>query len=99
PQDADTGGGEGATFTGTPAQLRAVLSEEDAELAERTWGVTEEGNFEGATVLSLAASPEDGATRARLARVRAELLEARAARPQPALDDKALASWNGMALA
>ena len=28
-----------------------------------------------------------------------QLLEARAARPQPALDDKALASWNGMALA
>ena len=27
------------------------------------------------------------------------LLEARSARPQPALDDKALASWNGMALA
>ena len=34
-----------------------------------------------------------------LARIRAQLLEARAARPQPALDDKALASWNGMALA
>ena len=98
-QDADTDGVEGATFTWTPAQLRAVLSPEDAELAEKTWGVTEEGNFEGATVLSLVAAPEDDAERERLARVRAALLEARAARPQPALDDKALASWNGMALA
>ena len=98
-QDADTDGVEGATFTWTPAQLRAVLADEDAELAERTWGVTEEGNFEGATVLSLVAAPEDDEGRARLARVRAQLLEARAARPQPALDDKALASWNGMALA
>ena len=98
-QDADTDGVEGATFTWTPAQLRAVLSPEDAALAERTWGVTEEGNFEGATVLSLVAPPEDDDERARLARVRATLLEARAARPQPALDDKALASWNGMALA
>ena len=61
--------------------------------------MTEEGNFEGATVLSLVAAPEERDGRARLARVRAQLLEARAARPQPALDDKALASWNGMALA
>jgi uncharacterized protein YyaL (SSP411 family) len=98
-QDADTDGVEGATFTWTPEQLRAVLSPEDAELAERTWGVTPDGNFEGATVLSLVAPPEDDAGRAALARVRAQLLEARASRPQPALDDKALASWNGMALA
>ena len=58
-QDADTDGVEGATFTWTPAQLRAELSPEDAELAEKTWGVTEEGNFEGATVLSLVAPPEE----------------------------------------
>ena len=50
-------------------------------------------------MLSLVAAPEDDDERARLARIRAQLLEARAARPQPALDDKALASWNGMALA
>jgi uncharacterized protein len=98
-QDADTDGVEGGTFTWTPAQLRALLSREDAELAERVWGVTEEGNFEGATVLSLIAPPDDAAERDRLAGIRATLLEARAARPQPARDDKALASWNGMALA
>ena len=98
-QDADTDGVEGATFTWTPAQLRAVLAEDDAELAEKVWGVTAEGNFEGATVLSVVAAPEDDEERARLERVRAQLLAARAGRPQPALDDKALASWNGMALA
>jgi uncharacterized protein YyaL (SSP411 family) len=98
-QDADTDGVEGATFTWTPEQLRAVLTADDAELAERTWGVTAEGNFEGATVLSLVAAPEDAGDRAALERIRAQLLEARASRPQPALDDKALASWNGMALA
>ena len=81
-QDADTDGVEGATFTWTPAQLRAVLSPEDAELAETTWGVTEEGNFEGATVLSLVAAPEDDA-RARAARARARAA-ARGARRPPA---------------
>ena len=35
----------------------------------------------------------------RLPELRRRMLEARALRPQPALDDKALASWNGMALA
>ena len=35
----------------------------------------------------------------RLPELRRRMLEARARRPQPALDDKALASWNGMALA
>ena len=98
-QDADTDGVEGLTFTWTPEQLRAVLSEEDAALAERTWGVTPDGNFEGATVLSLVTPPENDDERARLALIRGQLLEARSARPQPALDDKALASWNGMALA
>ena len=98
-QDADTDGVEGATFTWTPAQMRAVLAPEDAELAERVWGVTEAGNFEGATVLSRVAPPEDDAERAQLERIRVQLLGARAERPQPALDDKALASWNGMALA
>jgi uncharacterized protein YyaL (SSP411 family) len=98
-QDADTDGVEGATFTWTPAQLRALLAPADAELAERVWGVTAEGNFEGATVLSVIAPPENEAERERLAVICATLLEARAARPQPALDDKALASWNGMALA
>ena len=81
-QDADTDGVEGATFTWTPAQLRAVLSAEDAELAEKTWGVTEEGNFEGATVLSLVAPPEDDAG-ARAARARARAA-ARGARRPPA---------------
>jgi hypothetical protein len=56
--------------------------------------VTEGGNFEGASILYVsdpsAEVPE---------RVRAKLLEARMRRPQPLRDDKALAGWNGLALA
>ena len=81
-QDADTDGIEGATFTWTPAQLRELLSPGDAELAARVWGVTEEGNFEGATVLSLIASPENEAERAQLAEIRPDA--ARGARGTPA---------------
>ena len=99
-QDADTDGVEGVDLHLDARSSCAPCSpSEDAALAERTWGVTPDGNFEGATVLSLVAPPEDDDERARLARIRGQLLEARSARPQPALDDKALASWNGMALA
>src|SRR5690606_34180886 len=55
--DSDDGTGrhaEGAYYVWTPAQLREVLGEADAELAARYFGVTEEGTFEeGASVLQL----------------------------------------------
>ena len=93
-QDADTAGEEGTTYTWTPREIRAVLGPEDADAAIRRYGVTDEGNFEGRTVLHLAdpgARVSDDSRRA--------LLAARAQREQPLRDDKALAAWNGLALA
>ena len=97
-QDADTDGIEGLTFTWTPAQLRKVLDEGEAALFERIYGVTQAGNFEGTNVLSLVEQPTADEEQS-LIPLRARLLEARSLRPQPARDDKAIASWNGMALA
>ena len=97
-QDADTDGVEGLTFTWTPEQLREVLEPHEAALVERVYGVTQAGNFEGASILSLVETPTDE-EEARLVDMRARLLAARAERPQPQRDDKALAAWNGMALA
>jgi uncharacterized protein YyaL (SSP411 family) len=101
--DADTDGVEGSTYTWTPAQLRETLGG-DAALVEAVYGVEAGGNFEGATVLSLVLAPEAAAERTgipadRLDALRTRLLEVRGERPQPGRDDKALASWNGMALA
>ena len=73
--------------------------------SRRSTASREEGNFEGATVLSRVIDAGRGeralgrARRAAARRCAARMLEARALRPQPGLDDKALASWNGMALA
>ena len=51
-------------------------------------------------MLSLVAAPEDeDGARPPRARARASCSRRAPRRPQPALDDKALASWNGMALA
>ncbi|NIN31188.1 MAG: DUF255 domain-containing protein, partial [Hydrogenophaga sp.] len=51
--DADSEGEEGAFFLWTPAQLRAVLGEQDAALAMALYGVSENGNFEGRSILHL----------------------------------------------
>ncbi|MEA1051186.1 thioredoxin domain-containing protein [Lamprobacter modestohalophilus] len=49
--DANSDGDEGRFFLWTPAELRAALPAEDAELAIRFHGVTETGNFEGRNIL------------------------------------------------
>jgi uncharacterized protein len=99
--DADTDGVEGLTYVWTPQQLRDVLGEEDARFAGDLFGVTQEGNFEhGATVLTLARDADDAAAdvKQRWAAIRRKLSKARKERPQPAVDDKVVAAWNGLAI-
>ncbi|MCX4660436.1 thioredoxin domain-containing protein [Streptomyces uncialis] len=90
---------EGAYYVWTPAELREVLGEQDAELAATYYGVTEEGTFEeGASVLQLPVT-ETVVDAERVASVRERLLDARSRRPAPARDDKVVAAWNGLAIA
>ncbi|MFF8671031.1 thioredoxin domain-containing protein [Streptomyces sp. NPDC015242] len=100
--DSDDGTGkhvEGAYYVWTPAQLREVLGEQDAELAARYFGVTEEGTFEhGQSVLQLPL--QDGLFDAeKITSIRERLLAARSRRPVPGRDDKVVAAWNGLAIA
>ncbi|MFF7866992.1 thioredoxin domain-containing protein [Streptomyces qaidamensis] len=100
--DSDDGTGkhvEGAYYVWTPEQLREVLGEQDADLAARHFGVTEEGTFEeGASVLQLPV--RDALSDAeKVASVRERLLAARSERPAPGRDDKVVAAWNGLAIA
>jgi uncharacterized protein YyaL (SSP411 family) len=100
--DSDDGAGghkEGAYYVWTPARLREVLGEEDARAAAAYFGVTEEGTFEeGASVLQL---PDTGTPldAGRVESLRSRLLAAREERPRPGRDDKAVAAWNGLAIA
>ncbi len=94
--DADADGVEGLTYAWTPAQLREVLGADDGSFAAELLVVTERGTFEhGSSTLQLPADPPDPQ---RWERVRAVLVAARAARPQPARDDKVVTAWNGLAV-
>ena len=75
-QDADTDGHEGVTYVWTPSQLRRVLGGPDADAAIAHYGVTEQGNFEGANILRATGPPP-----ANLAEIRSRLLEARDGAP------------------
>jgi uncharacterized protein YyaL (SSP411 family) len=96
-QDADTDGIEGLTFTWRSPEIREVLGS-DATAFEAAYGVTDEGNWEDVTILSRVGPRADGEAEAALAGSRAALLARRSERTQPARDDKALASWNGLAI-
>ncbi len=104
-QDADSPGGEGAFFTWTPDQLSEVLEPDEVTAVRARFGVTEEGNFEGATILSVRAPMSDvalaldGDPLEALGSALTKLYSARATRPAPDRDDKMIASWNGLAIA
>lgn len=98
--DADTAGEEGLFYTWTRSEIADQLGS-DAEFFCRTYGVSEEGNFEGRNVLNRLDDPfplSDDEER-RLHRCREILFAARQKRERPARDHKILADWNGMAIA
>jgi uncharacterized protein len=106
-EDADSEGVEGKFYVWSLDELLAVAGPVDGRPAATHFGVTPTGNFEGATILHEARSitetaEEHGTTSeeaaAALDRARARLLEHRDRRIRPGLDDKVLASWNGLAI-
>jgi uncharacterized protein len=104
-QDADSPGGEGAFFVWRPEELAAALEPDEAAAVTVRYGVRPGGNFEGATILRVAATMEEveravGPDAGRLLEsARAKLLAVRAGRPAPARDDKVLTGWNGLTIA
>jgi len=105
--DADSEGEEGTFYIWTPAEVRALLDKETADLFMRCYDVSEAGNFEKSNILHLphdlgAVAKREGmkleALRELLQDARQILLEARKLREPPFRDEKILASWNGMAI-
>jgi uncharacterized protein YyaL (SSP411 family) len=94
-EDADSEGSEGRFYLWNLAEITDVLGPELARVAIDWWGVTEEGNFEGSSILR---RPLEGelARPPAVERARIRLFDARAERERPGLDDKVLTEWNAM---
>lgn len=95
--DADSEGHEGKYYVWSSDEFDAAASEAGATAEElvalrRHWGVTEGGNFEGSTILSVV----DRSRMPRLRELRDKLYAIRERRVRPGLDDKVLAGWNGL---
>ena len=107
-QDADSEGVEGKFFVWRPEELTRILGISDAEVVADYYGVTNAGNFEGQTILTVPNDPADVAARHSMSiqelellieSCGAKLLAARSERIPPMTDTKIIVSWNGMMLA
>ncbi len=98
--DADSEGEEGRFYLWTLDEIIEVLGRDDTEFFATHYDVTPDGNFEGRTILNqLTELPRSIEGGRRLAALRTKLLEVRAQRVRPSLDDKVLADWNGLLIA
>ncbi len=102
-QDADSDGVEGRFFVWTWDELVKLVGEDVATC----FGATPAGNWEGTNVLwrptpistlSRSLGRDAGELIDELARARERLFERRETRVRPAIDDKILAAWNGLAI-
>ena len=94
-EDADSEGVEGKFYAWTVEEVRAILGS-DAEGFIEQYGLTEDGNFEHGTNVLYLKKLTDPNISDSFAAARRKLLTERETRIRPHLDDKILASWNGL---
>ncbi len=92
-EDADSEGVEGRFYVWSLDEIHTLLGDGTGEIS-KYFGVTTEGNFEGSNILNVVGdTPPPG-----LGSAKQTLLDARSKRVRPGLDDKVIASWNGLAI-
>jgi uncharacterized protein YyaL (SSP411 family) len=106
-EDADSEGKEGKFYCWTLEEITKLLTPEELKVVARVYGVTDHGNFidhsdpqplRNQNVLSLVDTNLTQAEGALLQSAKQKLLATRSQRVRPHLDDKILASWNGLML-
>ena len=102
--DADSDGGEGRFYIWERNEAETLLGA-DFKLFAYAYGMDESANFEsawhlrrrrGTPDLAAAFGIEPETVEQRLGGARQRLLDARATRPRPGLDDKILTAWNAL---
>ena len=103
-EDADSEGVEGKFYVWKLAEVKALATENEWEVAQRIWEIGEEGNFmdphhpeRGWNVLARKRIPSAEEERV-LDSLRAKLEAERAQRVRPGKDDKILCAWNALAI-
>ncbi len=106
-EDADSEGKEGKFYCWTVDELKHLLTPDELKVSTRYFGITEEGNFvdhsdphplPNQNVLSIVDPKLSDAEQKLLASAKKKMFDVRAKRVRPHLDDKVLASWNGLML-
>lgn len=106
-EDAESGDREGVFYSWTPGEIAEVLGEREAQLFCEYYHISPQGNFEGRNVPHIKAEIEEFAKSKELdaqelkqlfEEYRQRLFQARSEREHPAIDDKVLCAWNGLAL-
>jgi hypothetical protein len=106
-EDADSEGQEGKFYCWTRTELAALLTPEEFTVTDRYFGLSDQGNFmdhshpeplPNLNVLSIVDPALAPAERLPLAAAKSKMLAVRSRRIRPHLDDKILASWNGLML-
>ncbi len=98
-QDADSEGVEGKVYLWTPAEIEDILGPEDGKRFCQLLNITEEGNFEHASIPNHIGRTLTDADRAFASGCYGRLLEKRLTRVMPFKDDKVLASSNSLMIA
>lgn len=93
--DADSEGREGVFFVWSMEELEELLDEPELELLIRHYGISAEGNFEGANILHLSEPFPEGENGAALDDLLLRLRKIRERREHPLRDDKVIAGWTG----
>lgn len=103
--DADSEGEEGKFYVWSNGEITDILGPEESSLFKAVYNVEPEGNWEGHNILHRVKTFEqiaklwkipENELHQRLADSRQKLLNARAWRIRPGLDDKVLTAWNGL---
>lgn len=107
-QDADSEGVEGKFFVWTPEEVIQILGEDDAQIFNFYYDVSEEGNFEEKSILNVKNSIAETAEVLKISNEKlievlqngkTKLFKEREKRIKPFRDEKVLTAWNGLMLA
>jgi uncharacterized protein YyaL (SSP411 family) len=95
-EDAGEVGTEGEFYVWEYRELEHLLTKEELESVKISYGVTEGGNFEGAT--NILTFGGDFSDRTAIDSVKKRLRKVRDSRERPFKDKKIITSWNGLIL-